>query len=64
MKKFLITILMMTALCVCGGCAKEPESTQTPPPPPESSSAPKGDPEFPENEYGQDNEAVYPEVWD
>lgn len=63
MKKFLITILMMTALCVCGGCAKEPESTQTPPPP-ESSSVPKGDPEFPENEYGQDNEAVYPEVWD
>ena len=67
-KKILLCLAALTAvacLCACGGkndsVDKKPE--QTPTPPPSEEIVEKGDPEFPLNDFGNDNEATYPGAW-
>lgn len=62
MKKFLIAVLMTIAICAFGACKENVERPDPSSPP--AGTEQKGEAEFPNNEYGNDNEADYPTIWD
>ncbi len=61
MKKLLMTIL--AAIFVVFTCVACEEPTDNPAPKPPTTTEKEGEPEFPNNEYGSDNDAAYPEIW-
>lgn len=65
MKRFLIAILaVMASICLFCACDNQKEQADPSTPPSGADVSQKGDSEFPDNDYKQDNEVVYPNVWD
>ena len=61
MKKIITFLLMLTCLFVMIGCGTTQQSSESSSP--QTSEEPKGDPEFPNNGFKNDNEATYPGAW-
>ena len=61
MKKLLMMILVTVfAVFTCVACEGQTDTPATQSP---ATTEKEGDPEFPDNEYGSDNDAAYPEIW-